>query len=403
MTQISDLFTVEELDVALEEGYVRSQVHPVWRQLHILNYTEKAQYDRVWTPVTRQCRGLIWDVRTGEVIARPFEKFFNWGEPEDPDLDLAARVTVTDKLDGSLGILFPTPDGQYAVATRGSFCSEQAVHATKLWEERYAYQFTPPPGITMLFEIVYPANRIVCQYGDTDDLFLLGAVENATGITFDPGESEAFGSWPGPVVDTFHYDTLADSVAAEPRPGKEGLVIRPWFTDTRIKIKQADYVALHRILTGCAARRLWEHLAVNACLPAEDEFLVRRLFLSPRRVGEIRAAGQDWLTPLVESVPDEFHEWVVGHVTRMISAVKLRRDQLRTVFGVLRYESGVTWEQNPTREESSRFAAHARASGGKDFHLMMALWRRHEIESTLWREIMPEHEAPFRRVDEAVS
>jgi putative RNA ligase len=41
--------------------------------------------------------------------------------------------------------------------------------------------------MTVLVEIVYPANRIVLDYGGLDDLILLGAVDIATGRTFGPG------------------------------------------------------------------------------------------------------------------------------------------------------------------------------------------------------------------------
>jgi hypothetical protein len=61
-------------------------------------------------------------------------------------MDLAARCVVTDKLDGSLGILYPTPDG-HAIATRGAFVSEQALHATELWLDRYAGWLPPLPRL----------------------------------------------------------------------------------------------------------------------------------------------------------------------------------------------------------------------------------------------------------------
>src|SRR5439155_17561955 len=48
----------------------------------------------------------------------------------------------------SLGILYPTPEG-HAIATRGSFASEQALHATEVLREKYA-AFEPPAGHTVL-------------------------------------------------------------------------------------------------------------------------------------------------------------------------------------------------------------------------------------------------------------
>lgn len=63
-------------------------------------------------------------------VLRPLPKFLNHDQPEAPVIALDEPVVVTDKADGSLGIIYPTPDGP-AVATRGSFASDQALHAPR--------------------------------------------------------------------------------------------------------------------------------------------------------------------------------------------------------------------------------------------------------------------------------
>jgi RNA ligase len=407
--KINDMLDMELLVHALiPGGYIRAQHHPRFPDLVILNYTETCQFERAWTHETRTCRGLIYNERTGEVLARPFPKFFNHGEPGAPVIALDAGVDVTDKLDGSLGILYPTPDGEWAVATRGSFDSEQARHATKVWRDRYAElcaeQNMPNRGVTMLFEIVYPSNRIVVDYGTADDLYLLGAVDIEHGTSFGPNESEAFGNWMGPRTQEFHHGTLADALAAEPRPGQEGLVVRRWHSEDRIKLKQDEYVTLHRLITGCTARRLWESLAVNACAPHGDvKFLTRKLFLAPDRINGILTVGAAWLGPFTRDVPEEFRDWVLQRVTEMENAVGKRRIELAMDFHDLCTGIGLVPSTDPSREDSKKFAATARARTGDDFNLMMSLWRGHEIESTLWREVRPDHELPYQAVDESVA
>lgn len=170
------------LHARIEEGYVKVRHHPTL-PYRILNYSELAAYSRTWDEVTLQCRGLIVDDQN-EVIARPFPKFFNDGEHDGdrlPQLDLSAPVEVTDKLDGSLGILYPN-EGEWAIATRGSFESDQAKWATRHYEDEYADHFTPQPGYTYLFEIIYKANRIVVDY-DFEDLVLLAVVDNEESIS----------------------------------------------------------------------------------------------------------------------------------------------------------------------------------------------------------------------------
>ncbi|MEU4224371.1 RNA ligase [Nonomuraea sp. NPDC026600] len=267
---LDDLFDVLDLEAAVEAGYVRVQVHPV-EPLRIFNYTERCVYEQVWTPVTLACRGLIVDEH-GAVLARPFAKFFNHGDPMAGELDLSAPAEVVDKMDGSLGILYPTSAG-YAVATRGSFTSMQAIHATALLQARYE-DFGPPQGMTVLFEIVYPENRIVCEYGGADDLFLLGAVDISTGQVVGP---DWVSGWCGPQAAVFNVRTLGEALAMPPRPGAEGLVVRLVDSGHMVKLKQADYVALHKVITGLNARGVWELIGdgktvADICEPLPDEF-----------------------------------------------------------------------------------------------------------------------------------
>jgi RNA ligase len=294
MTLLADVLDPVELATAVENGLVRKQSHPTLPYV-IYNYTEAAQYSGAWTPVTLACRGLIVDSLSGAVLARPFPKFFNHDQPGAPALRADAPVLVTDKADGSLGILYAGD----AVATRGSFASDQARHATDLLRTKYA-GFVAPAGLTVLFEIIYPANRIVLDYRGLDDLVLLGAVDIATGRSFGPA---AVPSWPGPVVKSFAYATLAEALAAEPRPGREGLVVHFLDTDERVKIKYAEYVRLHRLVTGLTARTVWEVL-VN---------------------------GGD-LDELTEPLPDEFHAWVKGVVAELTAEVEAQAVAVEAEF-----------------------------------------------------------------------
>ncbi len=266
---INELFDPCDLEAALAEGLVREQVHPS-EPLRILNYTEKAQWEQEWDEVTLNCRGLIVN-DLGQVVARPFRKFFNYGQDQAGPLDLSAKAAVVDKLDGSLGIAFPTTAG-FAIATRGSFTSTQAIHATEVLNRCYP-EFLPPEGVTVLFEIVYPENRIVCDYGGADDLFLLGGVDIATGQVLGP--DEVYG-WTGPAARVFTAPTLADALAMPPRPGAEGLVVRLVESGQMVKLKQEDYLNWHAIVTSLNARVVWEALGsgktvAEICEPLPDE------------------------------------------------------------------------------------------------------------------------------------
>lgn len=276
MVHISAIFPEKFLNEEIANGYVRAQRSPDGT-LIIYNYSEKAQFERRWSDVTLNCRGLITDI-CNNIVARPFKKFFNFGE-RPLEFSTHDPVEVTDKKDGSLGILYRHPNtGDYAIATRGSFISDQAIHGTEIWRERYSHIAQPLKGYTFLFEIVYPKNRIVLDYGDLDDLILLGAVQNDRGFYFGPTEAAGMLNWPGPVTEVFEYTTLNDCFKVH-RPNAEGLVIRSG--NRMVKLKQADYVALHKLVTGLNERAVWERL----------------------KAGETCAS-------ICESLPDEFHGFV---------------------------------------------------------------------------------------------
>lgn len=356
--QLSEVVAAAELSAAVADGLVRVQRHPVL-PLRIFNYTEQAVYSRTWNAATTVCRGLIVD-DNDLVLARPWPKFFNYGEHTDDTLDLDSPVEVTDKADGSLGILYPTPDGP-AIATRGSFASEQAQHASVVYRERYADQWLPVPGWTYLFEIIYPANRIVLDYGPKDDLVLLGAVEIPTGTAVGPID-ELCSGWPGPRIEVHAHRTLAEALAAEPRLNAEGLVVR-YLPDsltggklagTMVKLKQADYVVLHRIVTGLTDRRLWERSAVHAVLADDPTVPVRRLAqvlqLDPADVQGLVDAGPGWLELLRQSVPEEFLDWIAQTTDRQTRQVA---DVLVAVESTLASVAG-----RERKEIAGRIAGH---------------------------------------------
>ncbi|GII58793.1 hypothetical protein Pth03_71820 [Planotetraspora thailandica] len=385
--RLPDLFDPGELAEAIERGHVRRESHPTL-PLDIYNYTERCAYDRAWTTVTRTCRGLIVG-HDGLVVVRGFEKFWNHGEPWDGPPDLTAPVEVMDKADGSLGLLFPRPGG-WAVATRGSFVSEQARHASELLRSRYP-DFSPPEGMTVLVEIVYPGNRIVCDYGDLDDLILLGAVETATGVARGP---DAVPYWPGPRVQVFPAATLAEALALPPRPGAEGLVVRTLATGRLTKIKQADYLALHAVVTQTSARVIWEFLAVDACkdVVLQPKHWGSAVGVTPERAAEILRVGPDWEERFIAGVPDEFHAWVRSTATGLRESARALEAELGGLVAGLRERYGAD-----RRGLASAVRGHEHAGA------LFRLYDGREITTYVWRALYPPASRSWGERPEAVA
>src|SRR5688572_3429197 len=83
--------------------------------LLIFSYNAMATYGERWNFFERVSRGLIINFKTGEIVARPFDKFYNWGE--GGRFTSAPLLSVMEKVDGSLGILY-RHEGQYKISTR---------------------------------------------------------------------------------------------------------------------------------------------------------------------------------------------------------------------------------------------------------------------------------------------
>jgi RNA ligase len=180
---------LEKINQLINEGYITKRPHSSG-ELLIYNYTAKAQYDRMWTPETMQCRGLILDI-DGAIVARPLPKFFNLQEHKE---SLPAEpFDVYEKLDGSLGILYWHRDQPY-IASRGSFSSDQAIKANQILLTLYAESIPfLDKSLTYLFEIIYPSNRIVVDYGTFEGLVLLAVIETESGQECDIDEFRHLG------------------------------------------------------------------------------------------------------------------------------------------------------------------------------------------------------------------
>lgn len=246
--------------------------------LIIWNYNHRCQFDNIWDEYTKIARGLITD-SAGNVIARPFPKFFNLDQIEETKIEnLPSEIPqVYEKLDGSLGILYARND-KYYIATRGSFSSEQAVWATE-WFRKNLGDREFDSSYTYLFEIIYPSNRIVVDYGEKEDLILLAVINTADGAEKDyTAEAERLNlSYTKKF--TGGIDEALKAVT-EMGDNEEGVVAK-YSNGLRVKIKSDEYKRLHRLLTGFSSKSIWEFLSDNQPLDK-----------------------------LLERVPDEFYEWV---------------------------------------------------------------------------------------------
>lgn len=260
----------DEFVVAEKEGYT------------VINYNVMFE-DSFDCNIRRECRGIIFDSKTGDVIRRPFHKFFNVNEREETQdhvVDLSRPHAILEKLDGSMIAPFIV-DGQLIWGTKMG-----ATDVAKPVEEfvarnpeyiRFAEEAIAN-GWTPIFEWCSRKQRIVLDYFD-DQLVLTGLRYMNTGVYALHGNLVELGkAFSIPVVRQFEPQTDMKAFLEYVRDLEdlEGFVVR--FDDGHmLKLKCHWYIQIHKAKEAILQDRniveliLEEHLDdIKAHLPAED-------------------------------------------------------------------------------------------------------------------------------------
>jgi RNA ligase len=372
----------------IDKGLVVKQNHPTL-PLSIYNYSRTTQYDGNWDRYTLACRGLVLD-NEGNVIAKPFPKFFNYEEIKDDKYahcegcrksgmincgyfdkcggwEMRSVIPnesfeVYEKMDGSLGIIFHY-EGEWHMATRGSFTSEQAIKGKEILNKYNRVQLME--NYTYLVEIIYPENRIVVDYGKEERLVLLGIVRTDSGEELDYStmcnESDVTGI---PLVMKYNtwgedWETLKKEISKD----NEGYVIR-FSGGMRMKIKGDEYVRLHRILTNFSNKDIWELLK----------------------------NGED-LGPFLERVPDEFDDWVKRTAMNLRYSFHSIDERAGKLHDGFRYGKYGDVDPEPTKRE---FAEYVKQFPVELAAVMFKIWDKRPYDYIIWNMIKPKHQKPFR-------
>lgn len=235
---------------------VREVRAPYDDDLALFCYTQTAVVERAWDPIVEMARGLVLDLHLKEVIAKPFPKFFNFGErsatvPYEP-------FEVTEKLDGSLGIVFfDKRANTWRVATKGSFSSPQALRGAQMLEKLRTSMLQR--DVTYLFEVIYPENRIVVRY-PFEGLVLLAAYGDHGELSREKLEEHA-SDMGAKVVGKCDYGSMREMVeaCATFASDTEGFVVR-FSSGLRLKIKGAEYLRVHRMISNVTPLAIWDGL-----------------------------------------------------------------------------------------------------------------------------------------------
>jgi RNA ligase len=352
---------LETLNKYYEDGLLYKQTHPTL-PLTIWNYTEKVQYEMLWDDITIMCRGLVTD-DSGNIVARPFPKFFNYEEVIDKDVIPwdSEYIHVQEKMDGSLGILFYYAD-EWHLATRGSFTSDQAVKGLEILKSKYDLnRFVKE--VTYLCEIIYPENRIVVDYGEEKITFLGASVPD---MEFNWAPAKAIFKTSGIKEEDVVWsamDVLSEGVFKRYQnlneSDKEGFVIRFYPSNYRVKIKFEDYVRLHKIMTNLSTRNVWETLS----------------------------NGGDIMETLVD-VPDEFYDKIKGYAEELETQFNTLEREYKWIFKILNRSLTEVYKV-PQEKQRAVFAQYAK--NYKHPAILFKMLDDRDYTKIIWDLIYPEY------------
>lgn len=232
------------------------------------------KYNQIESPmhesIVQQCRGMVVDVARGQVLAWPYNKFWNHGEALAAPIDWST-ARVQEKLDGSLMILH-RHDGEWQVASSGhptaggSFGSDERTFRDAFWQTIRGLGITVgvlDPDATYMLELCDAPNRIVVQH-ERPRLVLHGARWLITGEEFRPAALAHDARESGlELVREFPIASITDCLTAAEALDpirQEGFVVVDGAFN-RVKIKSPRYVALHHLKGNATPRRaieLWQ-------------------------------------------------------------------------------------------------------------------------------------------------
>lgn len=207
-------------------------------------------------PVVRDCRGIVLETGSWDVIAKPFRRFFNAGE----DHENFARFnwdnfTCTEKVDGSLAIVYYYA-GQWHMNTSGSFGLGEVGFSGRTWRELFwsVSQIEPTKldsNLTYVFELWSPYNQVIRAYAQPS-AFLLSVFDRRTCEELTVDAADVIAGELGVPRPVHHRFSGMDEITAFLRDMEtkdrtyEGLVLRD-DKNERYKTKTATYLALHHL------------------------------------------------------------------------------------------------------------------------------------------------------------
>lgn len=199
-------------------------------------------------------------------------------------------------------------------------------------------------------------NRIVVDYGDMEELILLGMIHTESGEEMDIYK-ECFG-YGIPLVKK--YDGIKDYTQLKSmiEDNREGFVVR-FSNGDRIKIKGEEYLRLHKIMTNISTTSIWESLK----------------------------NGED-IDELLKDVPDEFYEKINNYEKELRYQYHLIYEEVGKLYDYYMY--GKYNNKEPV-EDKKEFAMWVLKQKKHLQPILFNMFDKKEYSEIIWKLIRPEY------------
>ena len=308
-----------------------------------LNYAHITDDEDQFEWPRSEMRGLIVDEATGEVIARPFQKFWNVGEKGAAGTDWDEPHVILKKLDGSLvypaGSRWVTRGGVTDTSAKAEALAERIGKPIRTLLQRLRTDPADGAPCTPCFEYTGPDNRIVIRY-ESPGLTLLAVRRITDGEYWSTSEvarawSEALGPDGGHPALALVRPILYPADHGHGKPGyaqrlttdvhswnanTEGVVVAFEPSGHRVKVKSQQYLALHRARDDYSA----ESRVLTVLMDGNHEQLLERL--SAERKGRpieyYRQVNEGITTTAAEVARDAAAVWSASAGDRKTAAIR---------------------------------------------------------------------------------
>jgi hypothetical protein len=173
-----DLQSIDQTQFMVHEHIINGEICALVQPQHV---------GCEWTQANKIFRSSLWNFE-GELISAGFPKFTNWGEKPDqfPVPKNLKGTKIMEKMDGSL-LIVSKYHSNFIVRTRGTVDArnlEKNGHEIQIFKdtilpklEEFQGQGTGEEwGCSFLFEWTSPLQRIVLNYGEQPEWYLVGII-----------------------------------------------------------------------------------------------------------------------------------------------------------------------------------------------------------------------------------